>query len=131
MYAPARVCHGAAPPVTMTVTMTTPTRSTASQAAHAGRRHPLGGGLGVLIGAVWRWSPVWIPLLLLWHFAALGLRPALQERHRLEALAPAVEDGHWDSREAFEVLDAEARAWVDPVYRERRRRAGLLAALGH
>ena len=77
---------------------------------------------------VWHWAPVWVPLILLWQFADRGLRPALEEDQRLKGLAPLVEATYDDSRQAFEILDGEARAWRDPVYRERRRRAELLAS---
>ncbi|MEZ6018525.1 MAG: hypothetical protein R3F17_00020 [Planctomycetota bacterium] len=66
--------------------------------------------------------PGLIPLILLWQFASRGLSPALAERDRLARADPAVEAGYDDARQAFEELDAEARAWQDPVYQERRRR---------
>ncbi|MCB9909549.1 MAG: hypothetical protein H6829_04695, partial [Planctomycetes bacterium] len=83
-------------------------------------------GLAALVGALVGWSPVWIPLILMWQFADRGLRPALAERQRLHQLAPQVEAEHQDSEQAFEVLQAEAIAWQDPVYRERLRRLELL-----
>lgn len=71
---------------------------------------------------VFGWSGVWVSLLLLVQFAQRGLQPALQERERLQGLAPYVEARYAEAREAFEGLEAEAIAWQDPVYRERRRR---------
>ncbi|MEZ5975544.1 MAG: hypothetical protein R3F33_17245 [Planctomycetota bacterium] len=80
------------------------------------------------VAGIYRWSPVWIPLILLWQFASRGLSPALAERDRLRGLTPAVEAGYDDARQAFEELDAEARAWQDPVYQERRRRLRAMEA---
>jgi hypothetical protein len=69
------------------------------------------------------WSPVWVPALLFWQISVGGLRPALAEQKRLEAERPAVEERHDETTRDFEVMSAEHRAWDDPVYRERRRRA--------
>lgn len=69
------------------------------------------------------WSPVWVPLLLIWQIAEAGLEPALAEQRRLEEARPAVERRHAVSEARFERMSAERRAWEDPVYRERVRRA--------
>ena len=68
------------------------------------------------------WSGVWVSLLLILQFTQLGLKPAQAERERLSEWTPEIEDNYWEAREAFEWLEAEAIAWQDPVYRERRRR---------
>lgn len=69
------------------------------------------------------WAPVWVPLLLLWQVSVRGLRPALEERARLAREQVAVVARYRDARERFERMDAEVRAWADPIYRERLRRA--------
>ncbi len=69
------------------------------------------------------WSPVWVPALLFWQISVGGLRPALAEQKRLEQERPRVEERHEETSQEFEVMSAEHRAWDDPVYRERRRRA--------
>ncbi len=69
------------------------------------------------------WSPVWVPALLFWQISVGGLRPALAEQRRLEDVRPAVEERHDETTQEFEVMSAEYRAWDDPVYHERRRRA--------
>jgi hypothetical protein len=69
------------------------------------------------------WSPVWVPALLFWQVAVGGLRPALAEQKRLEGMRPQVEERHEETSAEFEVMSAEHRAWEDPVYQERRRRA--------
>lgn len=69
------------------------------------------------------WSPVWVPALLFWQVTVGGLRPALAEQERLEDRRPEVEERHEKTSAEFEVMSAEHRAWEDPVYRERRRRA--------
>ena len=76
-----------------------------------------------LIGQAIAWSPVWIPALLFWQISVGGLRPALAEQRRLDEESPAVEERHTATSEAFEEMSAERRAWEDPVYRERVRRA--------
>ncbi len=73
-------------------------------------------------GWLYGWSGVWVSLLLCAQFAQRGVRPALEERERLDELAPRVEHRYGEARYAFEELEAEAIAWQDPVYRERRRR---------
>lgn len=75
------------------------------------------------LGLVLGWSPVWVPLALLAQVGLRGLRPALAERARLESEAPLVEERHRTARERFESLELELRAWDDPVFRERWRRA--------
>ncbi len=69
------------------------------------------------------WSPVWVPALLFWQISVGGLRPALAEQKRLERERPVVEERHEQTSQEFEVMSAEHRAWEDPVYQERRRRA--------
>jgi len=69
------------------------------------------------------WSPVWVPGLLFWQISVGGLRPALAEQKRLEQERPEVEERHGETTHEFEVMSAEHRAWDDPVYQERRRRA--------
>lgn len=74
------------------------------------------------MGGVVYWAPVWVSLLMLWQVAVRGLKPALAEEARLDAEAEAVELRHAHSQAEFQALEQEARAWQDPVYRERRRR---------
>ena len=76
------------------------------------------------------WSPVWVPALLFWQISAGGLQPALAEQKRLEQERPAVEERHEETTLDFEVMSAEHRAWEDPVYRERRRRANAVKPQG-
>ncbi|MDF1838337.1 MAG: hypothetical protein P1V35_10740 [Planctomycetota bacterium] len=95
--------------------MPTPPNSPLQKAALA----PLWG----LILGVKHWAPVWIPGLLLWQFASKGLQPALVEAQRLQDVTPGVEARHGEAKEAFEQVQAEAKAWQDPVYRERMRRS--------
>ena len=68
------------------------------------------------------WSPVWIPAILIWQFSTRGLEPSQAERTRLDAAAPQVLERYEKQRANFEVMAAEAEAWTDPVFRERRRR---------
>ncbi len=75
-----------------------------------------------LVFEVKYWAPVWIPGMLLWQFTTKGLQPTLTEAHRLEEVAPGVNARHAEAKSAFEQVQAEAKAWQDPVYRERRRR---------
>lgn len=69
------------------------------------------------------WSPIWVPALLFWQISVGGLRPALAEQKRLEDERPAVKERHNATSREFEEMSAEHRAWDDPVYRERLRRA--------
>ncbi len=71
------------------------------------------------------WAPVWIPLGLFAQIAWLGLRPALDERDRLEREASAVETRHERDRAEWERMRDEREAWNDEVWRERWRRARL------
>jgi hypothetical protein len=77
--------------------------------------------VGVIKG-IKHWAPVWIPSILLWQFATKGLVPAVNEARRLQEVGPEVDARHAEAKEAFEQVQAEAQAWQDPVYRERRRR---------
>ncbi|MCP5020396.1 MAG: hypothetical protein GY930_01355 [bacterium] len=79
-------------------------------------------GVRRLVFEVKYWAPVWIPGMLLWQFTTKGLQPTLTEAHRLEEVAPGVNARHVEAKSAFEQVQAEAKAWQDPVYRERRRR---------
>jgi hypothetical protein len=78
--------------------------------------------LAGVIQGIKHWAPVWIPSILLWQFATKGLVPAVNEARRLQEVAPEVDARHAEAKEAFEQVQAEAQAWQDPVYRERRRR---------
>ena len=80
------------------------------------------GGMGAALRALFGWAPVWVPLLLLWQVGTRGLRPALAESERLEAEEELVRARHERARAEFEELERRARAWEDPVYRERERR---------
>ncbi len=71
---------------------------------------------------VLRWSPVWVPLFLIWQITQAGLRPALVEQERLSDERPVVEERHATSEASFLRMSAERRAWEDPAYRERLRR---------
>lgn len=75
-----------------------------------------------LVGLLLRWSPVWVPVLLIWQITQTGLRPALAEQERLAAERPAVEERHALSQEDFDTMAAQRRAWEDELYRERVRR---------
>jgi hypothetical protein len=77
------------------------------------------GGLRHLLG----WTPVWVPLLLLWQVGTRGLAPALAEQRRLQDEEVVVRARNERTKAEFEHLEREARAWRDPVYRERMRRA--------
>lgn len=68
------------------------------------------------------WSPVWVPLFLIWQITQAGLRPALVEQERLSDERPLVEQRHATSEASFLRMSAERRAWEDPAYRERLRR---------
>jgi hypothetical protein len=68
------------------------------------------------------WSPVWIPCVLIWQFSTRGLQPSQAEQARLEQETPRVLERYEEERADFEVMAAEAEAWTDPVFRERRRR---------
>lgn len=79
-------------------------------------------GVRRILGVLAHWAPVWVPLALLAQVGLLGLRPALTERARLEREATRVHARHDGARDHFETLDAEVKAWADPIYRERLRR---------
>lgn len=68
------------------------------------------------------WSPVWIPGILIWQFSTRGLEPTQAEQARLEGVTPNVIERHDQQRANYEVMAAEAEAWTDPVFLERRRR---------
>lgn len=80
-------------------------------------------GLRRVGGGLLAWAPVWVPLLLLWQVSTRGLKPALAEEARLDRAATTVEERHERTQAEFEALEKEDRAWSDPVYRERRKRA--------
>ncbi|MCA9002454.1 MAG: hypothetical protein KDB61_11055 [Planctomycetes bacterium] len=82
-------------------------------------------GAVALLRRLGYWAPVWVPVLLLWQFSTRGLVPALEEARRLEGVEPEVHARHAEAKSAFEHIRAEAEAWQDPVYRERRRRLRL------
>ena len=109
---------GAKPPPTYTRTQTAMPHTRAS--APRGTRT----GIAFLAGRVLYWMPVWVPLLLLWQVALRGLSPALDEHRRLEGEETAVFARHQASQRSFQYMEALARAWDDPVYRERMRRLG-------
>lgn len=77
-----------------------------------------------ILTVVLRWSPVWVPVLLIWQISESGLRPALAEQKRLADERPIVEERHATSEASFLRMSAERRAWNDPAYRERMRRLG-------
>jgi len=72
---------------------------------------------------VLHWSPVWIPLVLLAQILILGLRPALARGSELDILTPQVSERceTTDAEHAF--LERQVRAWDDPIFRARNRRA--------
>ncbi len=77
------------------------------------------------------WSPLALALALLAQVALRGLRPALEERARLDAQAEIVRARHAHAEAAFQATTAEVKAWDDPVYHERmRRRRAAAAAAG-
>jgi hypothetical protein len=76
-----------------------------------------------LVVFVLRWSPVWVPAILIWQISERGLKPALAEQKRLGEARGPVEERHAESEAEFARLEAELEAWDDEVYRDRRRRA--------
>lgn len=72
---------------------------------------------------VLRWSPVWVPALLIWLISGRGLKPALAEQKRLDEARAAVVERYERSEEEYLRLKTELEAWQDPTYVERRRRA--------
>ena len=64
---------------------------------------------------VLRWSPVWVPVFLIWQITQAGLRPALAEQRRLCDERPVVEERHAASEASFLRMAAERRAWEDPA----------------
>lgn len=76
-----------------------------------------------IAGFVLRWAPVWVPALLIWQITSGGLKPALAEQRRLADERPGVEERHDRTSAELERMAAERRAWEDPVFRERARRA--------
>ena len=75
------------------------------------------------VAALFRWSPVWIPAVLVWLIHDRGLEPARAEQARLAAARPAVVERYERSEAELLRLSTELAAWDDPTYRERRRRA--------
>ncbi|MCP3918694.1 MAG: hypothetical protein GY711_24370 [bacterium] len=89
----------------------------------------MGSVVGTLVGGVASgvlyWMPVWVPMLLLWQVVDRGLRPARAEAERLAGEEQTVDARYSSARKSFERMQAEAKAWTDPVYRERVRRLRL------
>ena len=68
------------------------------------------------------WAPLWAPLVLLVQITLLGLRPALQERSRLEAQRIEVETRHNTSQKAYRKAKKNNDAWQDPIFQARKER---------
>ena len=68
------------------------------------------------------WAPLWAPLVLLVQITLLGLRPALQERSRLEAQRIEVETRHNTSQKAYRKAKKTNDAWQDPIFQARKER---------
>ena len=92
---------------------------------HRGRRSVVGRIVSAIVGGVVYWMPVWVPMLLLWQVVDRGLRPARAEAERLGGEEQTVDARYTNARKSFERMQAEAKAWTDPVYRERVRRLRL------
>ena len=75
--------------------------------------------------AVVAWSPVWVPLAICVQVALLGLRPALEERERLETEAHALVVRYDELATERVELDRILQAQSDPLFVERERRALL------
>jgi cell division protein FtsB len=69
------------------------------------------------------WTPAWVPLLFLAQLLALGLRPALAERARLDQAEGEVRARADALRAEQRELEQEARMLADDVYQERVRRS--------
>ena len=71
---------------------------------------------------VLRWSPVWVPVFLIWQITQAGLRPALAGAEAPLRRAPRGRGArHAASEVSFLRMAAERRAcWEDPAYREGR-----------
>ncbi len=95
-----------------------------SKAQHAKRSGPI----RALVGGIVYWMPVWVPLVLLWQVVDRGLRPAREEARRLAGEEQTVATRYSNARASFERMHAEAKAWTDPIYRERVRRLRLAEA---
>ncbi|HIG87380.1 MAG TPA: hypothetical protein EYQ25_10090 [Planctomycetes bacterium] len=95
----------------------------------SGQEPPSGGTLEFfvrptrkLLNLLLHWAPLWTPIVLLLMILLLGLKPALEERSRLEAQRPAVEARHKSSRKAYLQAQREHDAWQDPIFQARKER---------
>ncbi len=75
-----------------------------------------------LLDFLLHWAPLWVPVVLLLQILLLGLKPALEERSRLKAQRPAVEERHKSSRKLYDKALRVNDAWQDPKFPERKKR---------
>ena len=87
-----------------------------------GVRSSMNKSLRRLISFGLHWAPLWAPLVLLVQITLLGLRPALQERSRLEAQRIEVETRHNTSQKAYRKAKKNNDAWQDPIFQARQER---------
>jgi hypothetical protein len=87
-----------------------------------GFRSSMNKSLRRLISFGLHWAPLWAPLVLLVQITLLGLRPALQERSRLEAQRIEVETRHNTSQKAYRKAKKTNDAWQDLRFKERKER---------
>ena len=87
-----------------------------------GFRSSMNKSLRRLIAFGLHWAPLWAPLVLLVQITLLGLRPALQERSRLEAQRIEVETRHNTSQKAYRKAKKNNDAWQDPIFQARKER---------
>ena len=83
------------------------------------------GGLGALAAGLAYWAPVLLALGFFTHVAFKALRPALEERRRLEQEDQKMQSREAEQFEAQHALEVELEALEDPIYQERVRRAAL------
>ena len=93
-----------------------------SRAARETGKQARPGGVRRALGLFAYSLPVLVPLALLAQVAIRGLKPALVEQDRLLREEAVVTERHMASEQEYRSKQAEAEAWLDPVYRERLRR---------
>ena len=77
-----------------------------------------------IVGTVLYWAPVWAAGLVFAQLALLGMRPARQERARLELETARMNQRVAALLEQREGLGLDLRRLSDEIYRERVRRSG-------
>jgi hypothetical protein len=73
------------------------------------------------------WAPVLLALGFFTHVAFKSLRPALEEKRRLESEDAKMQAHETEQLERQHALELELEALEDPIYQERVRRAARLA----